>query len=115
LILSGLFLNDFRRSGVNVPAAEAHHRHYQQHQGCADGNGTLTHLFFSDDEFDIARAKAICSDCPVLLECRTWALTKIGGEDRHTILGGLTWSQRKAWLSKYRSSLAATTAIESYP
>src|SRR5688572_12152000 len=28
---------------------------------CSDGNGTLTHLFFSDDEFDIARAKAICS------------------------------------------------------
>jgi hypothetical protein len=27
---------------------------------CADGHGTLTHLFFSDDVLDIARAKAIC-------------------------------------------------------
>ena len=30
---------------------------------CSDGNGTLSHLFFSDDDFDIARAKAICSKC----------------------------------------------------
>ena len=28
---------------------------------CADGNGTLTPLFFSDDIIDIARAKAICA------------------------------------------------------
>ena len=27
---------------------------------CADGNGTLTPLFFSDENIDIARAKAIC-------------------------------------------------------
>ena len=30
---------------------------------CNDGNGTLTHLFFSEDLIDIARAKAICSKC----------------------------------------------------
>ena len=30
---------------------------------CADGNGTLTPLFFSDDLIDIARAKAICAKC----------------------------------------------------
>jgi WhiB family redox-sensing transcriptional regulator len=27
---------------------------------CADGSGTLTHLFYSEDLIDIARAKAIC-------------------------------------------------------
>ena len=32
---------------------------------CADGNGTLTPLFFSDDIIDIARAKAICAKCPL--------------------------------------------------
>ena len=32
---------------------------------CADGNGTLTPLFFSDDVIDIARAKAICAKCPL--------------------------------------------------
>ena len=30
---------------------------------CADGNGTLTPLFFSDHVLDIARAKAICAKC----------------------------------------------------
>jgi WhiB family redox-sensing transcriptional regulator len=30
---------------------------------CSDGNGTLTRLFFSDDGFDIARARAICAKC----------------------------------------------------
>jgi hypothetical protein len=26
-------------------------------------DGTLTHLFFSEDLYDIARAKAICAKC----------------------------------------------------
>jgi WhiB family redox-sensing transcriptional regulator len=43
---------------------------------CADGNGTLTHLFFSDDEFDIARAKAICSKCGLADACLTGALDR---------------------------------------
>jgi len=43
---------------------------------CADGNGTLTHLFFSDDEFDIARAKAICSKCGLATECLSSALDR---------------------------------------
>ena len=33
---------------------------------CRDGHGTLTHLFFSEDLYDIARAKAICAKCPVV-------------------------------------------------
>ncbi|MET0146560.1 MAG: WhiB family transcriptional regulator [Ilumatobacteraceae bacterium] len=36
---------------------------------CADGNGTLTPLFFSDDIIDIARAKAICGKCPLAATC----------------------------------------------
>lgn len=43
---------------------------------CADGNGTLTHLFFSDDEFDIARAKAICAKCGLAEPCLTGALDR---------------------------------------
>jgi WhiB family transcriptional regulator, redox-sensing transcriptional regulator len=43
---------------------------------CADGNGTLTHLFFSDDEFDIARAKAICSRCGLAPGCLGGALDR---------------------------------------
>jgi Transcription factor WhiB len=36
---------------------------------CADGNGTLTPLFFSDDIIDIARAKAICGKCVLAPAC----------------------------------------------
>lgn len=43
---------------------------------CADGNGTLTHLFFSDDEFDIARAKAICGKCGLAPSCLSGALER---------------------------------------
>ena len=43
---------------------------------CADGNGTLTHLFFSDDEFDIARAKAICGRCGLAESCLAGALER---------------------------------------
>lgn len=43
---------------------------------CADGNGTLTHLFFSDDMYDIARAKAICSKCGLATECLSGALDR---------------------------------------
>ena len=44
---------------------------------CADGNGTLTHLFFSEDEFDIARAKAICSKCGLAAGCLAGALERV--------------------------------------
>src|SRR5262245_17823133 len=43
---------------------------------CSDGNGTLTHLFFSEDEFDIARAKAICKKCGLAEECLGGALER---------------------------------------
>jgi WhiB family redox-sensing transcriptional regulator len=43
---------------------------------CADGNGTLTHLFFSDDQFDIARAKAICEKCGLSSTCLRDALDR---------------------------------------
>jgi WhiB family transcriptional regulator, redox-sensing transcriptional regulator len=36
---------------------------------CQDGVGTLTELFFSEDLGDIARAKAICGNCPARGPC----------------------------------------------
>jgi hypothetical protein len=43
---------------------------------CRDGHGTLTHLFFSEDLYDIARAKAICAKCPVSALCLDAALER---------------------------------------
>lgn len=43
---------------------------------CADGNGTLTALFFSDDLVDIGRAKAICARCPMRANCLADALAR---------------------------------------
>ena len=45
-------------------------------RACSDGNGTLSHLFFSDDDFDIARAKAICSKCGLRASCLAGALER---------------------------------------
>ena len=44
--------------------------------GCADGHGTLTHLFFSDTPLDIARAKAICSKCSLAVDCVSGAIER---------------------------------------
>ena len=43
---------------------------------CADGNGTLTPLFFSDHLLDIARAKAICAKCALRSTCLSEALER---------------------------------------
>jgi|SRR5215211_1426192 len=43
---------------------------------CRDGAGTLTHLFFSEDLIDIARAKAICSKCALAAPCLKGALAR---------------------------------------
>ena len=43
---------------------------------CNDGNGTLTHLFFSEDLIDVARAKAICSKCTQAVACLAGALER---------------------------------------
>lgn len=36
---------------------------------CNDGTGTLTELFFSEDLLDIARAKHLCTTCPLKDAC----------------------------------------------
>ncbi|MEN9506234.1 MAG: hypothetical protein RI958_2160 [Actinomycetota bacterium] len=43
---------------------------------CADGHGTLSPLFFSDDLDDIARAKAMCARCELAAPCLAGALDR---------------------------------------
>lgn len=43
---------------------------------CADGNGTLTYLFFSEEWVDLKRAQAICAKCTSHVECLAGALER---------------------------------------
>ena len=43
---------------------------------CADGNGTLTPLFFSDDLVDIGGAKAMCEKCALKANCLAGAMER---------------------------------------
>ena len=43
---------------------------------CNDGSGSLTDLFFSEDLYDIARAKHICGTCEVKQVCFEGALAR---------------------------------------
>lgn len=52
---------------------------------CADGHGTLSALFFSDNVIDIARAKAMCGLCPLSVECLAGALER---EESWGVWGG---------------------------
>ena len=53
---------------------------------CADGNGTLSHLFFSDDDHELARAKAICRPCGLRETCLAGAIERA---EPYGVWGGL--------------------------
>ncbi|MFJ1995278.1 WhiB family transcriptional regulator [Streptomyces asiaticus] len=59
---------------------------------CAQ-HGTDPDLWHSKDPKDRHVAKTICTDCPLLNTCRTWALTT---RQPHGIWGGLDHAQRTA-------------------
>ncbi len=52
---------------------------------CRDQRGSLTHLFFSDDLIELARARAICSICNVRTACLARALER---EEPYGVWGG---------------------------
>lgn len=66
---------------------------------CADGAGTLTHLFFSEDVYDIARAKAICSRCSQAEVCLQAALD---GREPWGVWGGELISNGHVVIAKRR-------------
>jgi WhiB family redox-sensing transcriptional regulator len=43
---------------------------------CANRDAALLDLFFSEEASEIARAKAICGDCPLQLQCYEGALER---------------------------------------
>lgn len=43
---------------------------------CATGDASLLHLFFSEEEAEIALAKQVCGDCPLRLPCYEGAVER---------------------------------------
>src|SRR4051794_27294345 len=66
---------------------------------CADMAGTLTGLFFSEELQDIARAKAICAKCPVMVPCLEGALAR---REPWGVWGGQLFLNGKILASKRR-------------
>jgi WhiB family transcriptional regulator, redox-sensing transcriptional regulator len=52
---------------------------------CSDGNGTLSFLFFSDDDLQLAQAKAICRTCGMQDLCLLGAIER---EEPYGVWGG---------------------------
>ena len=66
---------------------------WREKAACADLFVDPEAFFPNDtDEKGIAAAKAICRECPVLQECRDWAIGAVGD---YGIFGGLTGDERK--------------------
>jgi WhiB family transcriptional regulator, redox-sensing transcriptional regulator len=61
----------------DTPALAVTSAPWQTKARCADGNGTMSSLFFSDDHIDIARAKAICGNCQVADNCLAEAIERV--------------------------------------
>jgi WhiB family redox-sensing transcriptional regulator len=52
---------------------------------CADPDSTYSHLFFSEDPINVARAKAICSTCIVRQLCLSTAVQR---QEAYGVWGG---------------------------
>ncbi len=66
---------------------------------CAADGGTMAHLFFSEELLDIADAKRICAECPVLEECLEGALAR---KEPLGVWGGQLFSNGKVLTAKRR-------------
>lgn len=66
---------------------------WQRRAACAGKARLMTPT--PGDRESAARALSVCARCPVLAECREWALTLPSDEDPEgMVLGGLIWEQR---------------------
>lgn len=75
---------------MNLPTPQPDSRaaespHTTERPRCADSGGTLSHLFFSINDADIAESKAICTTCVVQQSCLDGAIER---SEPHGVWGG---------------------------
>ena len=66
---------------------------------CAEDDGALAHLFFSEELLDIAAAKRICASCEVMEQCLEGALAR---KEPLGVWGGQLFQNGKVLMSKRR-------------
>lgn len=66
---------------------------------CAEDDGALAHLFFSEELLEIAAAKRICATCPVMEQCLEGALAR---KEPQGVWGGQLFQNGKVLMSKRR-------------
>lgn len=59
----------------------------------------------------VAEARAVCIGCPVLVQCRQWALR----HDVAGMCGGLTEAEREAWRARHHLSAEVVDLIDVTP
>ncbi|GAA4833139.1 WhiB family transcriptional regulator [Actinomycetospora corticicola] len=91
-----------------LPAALVAHWDWQRHAACRDLNQEM--FFHPDGERDpsrskrVADARAVCTTCPVLEACRSWAHAV---QEPYGIWGGESEDERRAALRRERSTTPA--------
>lgn len=78
---------------------QAEDRSWWADASCATGGAGLAALFFSDELQDIAAAKRLCADCPVLEQCLEGALAR---REPWGVWGGQLFSNGHILTSKRR-------------
>ncbi len=73
---------------------------------CANGEGSLARIFFSDELQDIAHAKTICAECPVLEPCLEGAIAR---REPWGVWGGQLFMNGRVLANKRRRGRPAKT------
>ncbi len=66
---------------------------------CAEDDGALAHLFFSEELLEIAAAKRICATCPVMEQCLEGALAR---KEPQGVWGGQLFQNGRILMAKRR-------------
>lgn len=66
---------------------------------CAQGGGSMAHLFFSEELMEIAAAKRLCAQCPVIEPCLEGALAR---KEPLGVWGGQLFANGRVLVAKRR-------------